>query len=201
MHLGPGMPRHYYAKDTTVEWKWPVPEHWDKPGSPELKKELEDWDESIPLLPRAWPILREVSREESERRDAGGPEMKPEDEPGRGRIKHMQDESQGRGWTLGDKSIVSQALQGLDDENNDHWTKSGIPQVDAVRQGIENIEMKFTQERRWPSWATREIIDSVGGRKRGDFDAEAAALRDAGVELEDVEEEVDDGGTDEHGRK
>jgi hypothetical protein len=113
----------------------------------------------------------------------------------------MQDESQGRGWTLGDKSIVSQALQGLDDENNDHWTKSGIPQVDAVRQGIENIEMKFTQERRWPSWATREIIDSVGGRKRGDFDAEAAALRDAGVELEDVEEEVDDGGTDEHGRK
>ena len=45
-----------------------------------------------------------------------------------------------------------------------------MPDMQAVRAEVEKIEMEKTGERRWPNWVTREVVDSIGGRKRGDHD-------------------------------
>jgi len=197
MRLGPGADYHFYDKDTKVIWEWAVPQHWQKgPKSKELIEELEAWPEDIPLLPPQWPILRVMGEEETRLQLEGKPppELKPEDEPGRSRLRTLGHDESGRGYSVGDKAIVAQALASLSDAENAHWTKQGIPEVRAVQGAIERIEQAITGERKWPSWATRTIIDSVGGRSRGDFTAPAADEREPGDETDspDNEDDYDD---------
>lgn len=167
MILGPEMPRQRVRSGTRVVWLWPVAE------------EGETLPEDVPPLPKSWEILRTLGQEELERRMKGGP-AGPTDSQ---RARTGQDvKPVDRGLSKQDRAMIAAAQESLLDGENAHWTRAGMPAIEAVRGAFEKIEMEGlegvcegTGARDWPVWLTREILDSMGQRKRGDQDEEESS--------------------------
>lgn len=157
--LGPGMRRQRVRENTRVIWYWPL----------EGKK----GDEGYRPLPKSWKVLRTVGGSELERRSAPT-EVKVDKQRQRGRTDTVDPFREvNRGYTPEDQAMISAAMEALTDENDDHWTKAGLPDIAAVREQFEKIEMETTGARNWPSWLTREMCSLIDTRKRGDVKAEA----------------------------
>lgn len=152
--LGPGSPAIRVRPNTKQVWLWPILEK----GAPGY--------EDVPPLPKRWQVQRTLGEEELEERLKGMTFVKPDPQRNRLRVKDMPGAD--RESRESDKELVAKAVAALDDEENEHWTRAGLPQIQAVREIVERIEEKRTGEREWPSWVTRELLDGMVERKRGD---------------------------------
>lgn len=154
--LGPdSRPRRVRAGER-IEWLWPVDGNAD--------------DEGYVPLPKGWTVLRTIGKEELERRLKK--HEQPEDTQRRRGTEDVEKSKVvpvQRGYNDEDRALIARAVESLDDDDHDHWTKQGKAEMQAIRERFEKLDMEKTGARDWPSWLTREIVDSVGARKRGDL--------------------------------
>jgi len=159
--LGPDSPAIRVRPNSLVVWLWPLP------------KDGEDLPEGIPKLPRYWEIQRLIGAEELETMMKGMTFVPPD--PQRTKLRVKEEALGAPRSRENDLKLVEDAVMSLRDDENGHWTRSGLPQIQIIREIVERVVEKETNSREWPTWITRDLLNSVTQRVRGDGDSKDAA--------------------------
>ncbi len=154
--LEPGGRNQRVRAKTKQIWKFPI-----------LDEDHEDYG-TTPRMPPKWEILRTVGVAEL------AEHMAKKDKPTANLDKQRTaeedpfalDATEPRGWSDADQALILVAVDALDDDNAEHWTGQGKPQVHAVQEAMERLHERETGERVWPSYLKRDAIDNVSDRRR-----------------------------------